>query len=67
MTSNEGDIIKAALIEFTDQSSVANALQNSGTMLNGAQLRYDLQCWRFFHVLKPICFYVVSIILLTVF
>lgn len=44
MTSNEGDIIKAALIEFTDQSSVANALQNSGTMLNGAQLRYDLQC-----------------------
>lgn len=38
MTSNDTDIIKSALIEFTDQSSVANALQNTGTTLNGSQL-----------------------------
>ena len=40
MTSNDTDIIKSALIEFTDQSSVANALQNTGTTLNGSQLMF---------------------------
>lgn len=40
MTSNETDLIKSALIEFTDQSSVANALQSTGINLNGSLIRY---------------------------
>lgn len=38
MTSHENDVIKSALIEFTDQSSVANALQSNPTTFNGSQL-----------------------------
>lgn len=40
MTSNETDLIKSALIEFTDQSSVANALQSTGINLNGSLIGY---------------------------
>lgn len=42
MTSNETDLIKSALIEFTDQMSVANALQSTGINLNGSLIRYFL-------------------------
>ncbi|UXI17867.1 enoyl-CoA hydratase [Sarcoptes scabiei] len=38
MTSDENDVIKAAMIEFTDQSSVANALQNTGITFQGSQI-----------------------------
>ena len=38
MTTDENDVIKSAMIEYTDQSSVANALQNTGISFQGSQL-----------------------------
>ncbi|OTF70659.1 RNA binding protein-like protein, partial [Euroglyphus maynei] len=38
MTTDENDVIKSAMIEYTDQSSVANALQNTGITFQGSQL-----------------------------
>lgn len=42
MTSREDAPIKTALVEFTDQSSVANALQSTDATLNGSQIKYVL-------------------------
>lgn len=38
MITEETELIKSAMIEYTDQSSVANALQNTGTTLHGSQI-----------------------------
>lgn len=38
MTTDENDVIKSALIEYTDQSSVANALQNHLVLFQGSQV-----------------------------